>query len=238
VKECIKRWLYLARYFKAKYLDTKKSYAHDGEDEKILELLGKVNTFIDIGANDGLSSSNTLFFALRGATGVCLEPVNNIFQRLQMLYRFNNRVTCLNYGISDNDTETEIVTSGLLSYLPDTQDLEHRELVGQHFDHSLKKETIRLITFDSLARIVELPQVIDLLDIDVEGHELQVLRSIDFNSYSFRLIILETHTFNEHGEVVWTHRDLSEMEAILGRHGYKCVFKSSANTFYMRQQKD
>lgn len=238
MKEYIKRWLYLARYFKAKYLDTNKSYAHDGEDIKILEILGEVNTFIDIGANDGLSSSNTLFFALRGATGICLEPVNNIFQRLQMLYRFNSRVKCLNYGISDHDTETEIVTSGLLSYLPDTQDLEHRELVGQHFDHLQIKETIRLITFDRLASIVELPHAIDLLDIDVEGHELQILRSIDFDAYSFRLIILETHTFNELRDVIWTHRDLSEMEAILDEHGYTCVYKSSANTFYMRQHKD
>lgn len=234
MKEFVKRWIYFFRYLKARYFGGQLSYSQDGDDLKALELLGDVKTFIDIGANDGFTSSNTFLFALKGAEGVCLEPVTSIFRRLQVLYLPNSRITCLNVGISDRDADAEMVTSGLLSYLPETQDAGHRELVSGCFDAAMKKVNIRLVTFATLAKMTTLPRVTDLLSIDVEGHELQVLRSIDFDAYTFRLIIIETHTFDECGNSLWTHRDLTGIEALLQLHGYGAVFRSSVNTFYMR----
>lgn len=236
MKEYVKRWLYLIRYFIAKYVSPKKSYAQDGEDLKALELLGEINTFIDIGANDGYTSSNSFLFALKGAEGFCLEPVPDIFKRLQMLHSLNSHVTCLNYGISDQDAESEMVTSGLLSYIPATKDEKLMEFLNDSFDKSLKKVSIKLVSFSTLAKMIKLPQQTDLLSVDVEGHELQVLQSIDFDNYSFRLIIVETHACDEKGECFWTHRDLTEIEALLHQHGYGVAAKSSINTFYMRQQ--
>lgn len=236
MKEFVKRWLYLFRYLKAKGRCREVSYSQDGDDLKALELLGDVKTFIDIGANDGFTSSNTFLFALRGAKGICLEPVTSIFRRLQVLYLLNPRITCLNFGISSVDADAEMVTSGLLSYLPDTQDPGHRELVSGCFDASMKKVKTHLVTFSTLAKTTAVPQETDLLSIDVEGHELHVLRSIDFDVYRFRLIVIETHTFDKNGESLWTHRDLAEIEDLLRRNGYDIVFRSSVNTFYMRSQ--
>lgn len=236
MKEFVKRWLYLVRYIKAKYLGGEVSYSQDGDDLKALELLGEVKTFIDIGANDGFTSSNTFLFAVKGAKGISLEPVPSIFNRLKVLYLLNPRITCLNVGISDIDANAEMVKSGLLSYLPETQDPGHRELVSGCFDDSMEKVNIRLITFSTLAKMTAIPQETDLLSIDVEGHELQVLCSIDFALYRFRLIVIETHTFDKNGQSLWTHRDLAEIEDLLGQHGYVTVFKSSVNTFYMPSQ--
>ena len=36
----------------------------------------------------------------------------------------------------------------------------------------------------------------ELIDIDVEGSEYQILKNLNFNKYSFKLILVETHIFN------------------------------------------
>jgi FkbM family methyltransferase len=78
-----------------------------GQDRVAFELLKKQKsgTFIDIGANDGLSLSNSLLFEKNGWTGVCVEPNPVIFEDLS-----NSRnCECLNACISDSD--------GIVSFL-------------------------------------------------------------------------------------------------------------------------
>lgn len=51
----------------------------------------------------------------------------------------------------------------------------------------------------SLTKILNqhnVPANFDLLSIDAEEHDLSVLRSLDFNKYSPRLIIVEAENFN------------------------------------------
>ena len=51
-------------------------------------------------------------------------------------------------------------------------------------------------TLDSLLDEAEAPKPIDLLSVDVEGHELDVLRGFDFVRWQPRLILLEDHVTN------------------------------------------
>lgn len=225
---------YILLYVKEKYLTRKKSYAQDSEDNKTLDLIGNVNTFIDIGANNGISCSNTFLFALRGARGICIEPVPSVFHKLKWLYRINKKVMCLNYGISDKNTETQMISSNLLSYLPDTRDDNLLRLLKNFYDKKERKERVRLVPFTTLMKKIKLSSDVDLLSIDVEGHELQVIKSINFGEISFRLIIIETHAIDDSGRCVWTHKDLEEIENSLMRYKYVPVYKSTTNTFYMK----
>ena len=74
------------KYYSKVLLDNwavkKDSYAQHGED-KLVELLlpNGVNSFVDIGANDGVLFSNTYKFAKMGAKGLCLEPAPRSFRR-------------------------------------------------------------------------------------------------------------------------------------------------------------
>lgn len=40
------------------------------------------------------------------------------------------------------------------------------------------------------------PQIVDLISIDVEGYEEKAIRGIDFNEYSFIIMIIETDKIN------------------------------------------
>src|SRR5216683_1012711 len=186
------RYLY-ARSFALRYLAAPKSghsFAQAGEDLMVENLLHRVEFFIDIGAHDGISGSNTFYFALRGARGICFEPVRWTFQKLESLYALNRRVQCRNSGISDIAGEAEIVAADFLSYLPNTLD---EAQLSTHPPRETRVEKIKLCTFPQAIAGLNVPQTIDLLSIDVEGHELNVLRSIPLDQYRFRAIVLETH---------------------------------------------
>jgi len=69
---------------------------------------------------------------------------------------------------------------------------------------------------------------VDLLSIDVEGHELNVLRSIPFKKYVFRAIILETHYREQ-----WRHRDLEAIVKVLSDAGYEKQSQSWVNMIFL-----
>lgn len=225
------RYLY-ARSFALRYWAASRSghsFAQAGEDLIVENLLHRIAFFIDIGAHDGISGSNTFYFALRGARGICFEPMRWTFQKLQSLYALNRRVQCCNVAISDRSEEAEIVGADFLSYIPHTVDEAHLCI-----DPPLetKVEKIRLSTFSEAIAGLNVPPTIDLLSIDVEGHELNVLSSIPFDQYRFRAIVLETH-LEENGRVKWRHRDLDAIELLLSAAGYHRSSSTWVNSIYL-----
>lgn len=228
------RYFFFSFYLVEKVLAKRrrKGFAEHGEDLKVEELLGEVRFFIDIGAYDGMHSSNTFYWALRGAHGVCFEPVPEIFANLKSLYRFSRGVVCKNSGISDKNEEVEMVALDQLSYIPETRDLEHQQMFKGWHARPLDVRTIKLQTFCDAVQDIPLPESIDLLSIDVEGHELNVLKSIPFQTLQFKIIILETHLLDAGNRFIWKHRDVDEIENLLSKHGYRPIFKSVVNTFF------
>lgn len=225
---------YLLRYLRAKLSGANGSFAQDGEDREVERLVGKVAYFIDIGAHDGISVSNTFYFACRGACGICFEPVADTFHRLTALYRLNPRVVCRDCGISDRDRDAQIRSADFLSFLPETEDTQHTEALRAGFLEAPGTETVRLRTFATATAGLRLPERVDLLSIDVEGHELSVLRSIPFDRLRFGAIVVETHL--REGEAYrWRHRDLAEIVALLQEAGYKPACESRVNTIFIPQ---
>lgn len=72
------------------YLEAQLAYdfSQSGEQAAILEAVEglPIGRFLDIGAGDGLTFSNTRCLALRGWEGVCVEPAAWAFDKLADLY--------------------------------------------------------------------------------------------------------------------------------------------------------
>lgn len=209
-----------------------KSFGEFQEDLRIEQVLGRVETFVDIGANDGYHSSNTFYWALRGARGVCFEPLPEAYMRLRRLYLFNRYVACRNLGISECNRDATLVVLDDQSFIPETQDQNHRALYKARHDAAKRRCVVRLCTFDEALQGLDMPNSIDLLTIDVEGHELSVLRSIPFGTFRFRVLIIETHCLNDDGHCIWKHRDLDQIEGLLEARGYTPFFRTRGNTLY------
>jgi hypothetical protein len=76
-------------------------------------------------------------------------------------------------------------------------------------------------TLDDILDEAEAPSPIDFLSIDVEGHEVEVLRGFEFARWRPRLIMIEDHVRN-----LQTHR-------FLIRKGYRIVRRLGNNGWYV-----
>lgn len=219
-------------YLAAK-MSKKRSFAQAGEDLTLEELIGDVRWFVDIGANDGVTGSNTFYFALKGARGICFEPVAETYTKLRWALSLKSACAHDPMRHFEQSRVAEIIAADFLSFLPETEDREHISESSASVDRAHKEE-IRLMRFGEAIEGLGLPVQCDLLSIDVEGHELNVLESIPLDRYSFRAVVVETHLFDAKAAVYkWRHRDLTRIEQLLAKHGYFPAHRSWLNTIYL-----
>ena len=76
-------------------------YSQNDEERFIVDALDGVTNghFLDIGAYDGKTFSNTLRLVEKGWSGVCVDPSPSVFQRLLALHGGNDRIRCLNMAV-------------------------------------------------------------------------------------------------------------------------------------------
>jgi FkbM family methyltransferase len=158
----------------------KESYAQHGEDLLVEQLLGEIESFIDIGANDGVLFSNTFKFAKKGARGLCVEPSRKSFRKLKLNHLFHRKVRCIHSAASCQSGYLYLKEEGYESTLSQV-----------HSDASLGSGKVLAFTLDELIRRHSGFNKVDLLSIDVEGHEESVLRGTQ-KPMQAKIIILET----------------------------------------------
>jgi FkbM family methyltransferase len=223
---------YWGRYFRHR-LAPRPTYAADREDVAAGLLLGRIERFIDVGANDGISLSNTTLLALQGARGLSFEPNAGDFHRVRELYRWNPRVECIEAGLSDASGIKEFRSDGLLSAMVETEDPGLTKLLAGFAQADAPRTRIQVERLSTwLDRRPEFVGA-DVLSIDVEGHELSVLRGIDWLRHPkpARCLIIETHAEGAGGS--WRHRDYDAIAALLAAQGYAKVAANLNNTFWL-----
>jgi len=81
-----------------------KFFSQNGQDSFLENnLFKKINNgfFVDIGANDGVTFSNTYFFEKKGWDGLCVEPIPSVFEKLNQ----NRKCKCICGVISEKIDE-------------------------------------------------------------------------------------------------------------------------------------
>jgi FkbM family methyltransferase len=188
---------------KASYKNDEKYFALNSLDQKIEKYLPQRNlTFIELGANDGISQSNTLYFEItKGWTGVLIEPSPYNFKKL-----INNRSekniysnsACVGFDYQNDSVEliySNLMTAPFVGTSDLVDPLAHAKS-GEKFwggKSYLFKAPAR--TLSSILDENEFVREVDLLSLDVEGGEIEVLRGIDHTKYRFRFILVESRDF-------------------------------------------
>jgi FkbM family methyltransferase len=146
--------------------------------------------FVEIGGNDGITYSNSLFFEkYLGFTGMLIEPIPDSFEAMK---KSRPNCKCLNYCISETDGVVDFcipnnctLMGGIQKSMPD--------------EYTTKK-TFEIIQVPSipLYKILnkDVYQYIDIFFIDVEGGELNVLKTIDWNIKIY-IICIELDGLNQ-----------------------------------------
>ena len=171
----------------------KKSFSQEGEDIVLNRLLDETpeGFYVEIGAHHPFRFSNTYFFYRRGWQGICIDPVPGT---KALFNRYRPRDTVLEMGVSQGRS--------VLKYF------QFNEPALNTFDPIIAKERDGLrqykiinildIPTDSLSNILDLylapQQKITFLSIDVEGLDLEVLKSNDWMKYRPDYIMAECLT--------------------------------------------
>jgi FkbM family methyltransferase len=168
-----------------------------GQDIFALATLGgkRGGFFLDSGAADGVSASNTrLLEASFGWSGICVEPNARFFAELVK----NRRVHCVNCCLYNREAEVEFVEgANVLGGILDEYDPSLLRYAKATFrlpeDGRGRPPTVRKAarTIRSVLREFGAPRVIDYWSLDTEGSELTILKSFPFDEYAFRVLTVE-----------------------------------------------
>ncbi len=173
-------------------------YSQDGQDRYLHENYFKDyrnGVFVDVGAHDGITINNTLFFQEAfGWNGINIEPNPKVFSKLS-----KSRPKCINLncavantnGMCDfilNEGHTEMI-SGLF----DTFDPRHFGRLNSELKQHGGLSTIIPIATYTLETIFETNKIshVNYLSVDVEGAEFEVIKSINFSKVFIDIIGFE-----------------------------------------------
>ena len=141
--------------------------------------------FVEIGALNGITLSNTYYFEKElGWKGICIEPNPKYRDDLS-----NNRICYKDYSpvYSSNDIDINFSITNLGGELSGIT--KHLDNIGE-----FKVDQIINIKTKTLTKILDeinAPTHIQYLSIDVEGAEIEVLKGINFDKYIFDYINIE-----------------------------------------------
>ena len=173
-------------------------YSQLGQDRFIDDFFDQKQggVFIDIGAHDGKSCSNTYFLEKeRGWKGICIEPGPVEFNLLQECRISTN----LNVCVSDYDGESDFTYiegySNMLSGLSESYNEQHKNRISSEVNqHGGKVNTIKIPVY-TLQTILDNHGIVDVdyCSIDTEGSEFNIIKSIDFNKTNIKLFTIENN---------------------------------------------
>ncbi|HEY0640291.1 MAG TPA: FkbM family methyltransferase [Pseudonocardiaceae bacterium] len=172
------------------------SHSYQGQDLFVVEALGGLHGgfFLDSGASDGVSGSNTLLLeSAFGWRGICVEPNEQLFARL----RSARRCACVNCCLYDRTGDVPFFeAAGVLGGIVDEYDPGHLRYARSVVATRLGQDQDRAVTkparaIRSVLRQFAAPRVIDYWSLDTEGSELTILNSFPFDEYVVRVITVE-----------------------------------------------
>jgi len=148
--------------------------------------------FFEMGADDGVTHSNTLFFEKeRGWKGLCVEPRKDAFNKLIK----NRSCLCENICVSDKAGKKAFLEvrgpAGQLSGLVDAYDDKHLERIGKE-SSDVKSLEVDCVSLNDLLKKHSISTV-DYFSLDTEGGELGILKSIDYNKVVIKCISVENN---------------------------------------------
>ena len=167
-------------------------FSQAGQDKRVKDAFfrnRKDGFFLEIGAFDGVTGSNCLHFEkFMGWDGVAAEPSRTQYKFLEK----NRRCKTVNkaVGFSGDTVEfVEVVEGPAMLSGVNSEDFAMTKAFLDNDDAS------RTITYDvetvSVMELVGDRSLVDFMSLDIEGAEMKVLESIDFDKVQMRVIAVE-----------------------------------------------
>lgn len=168
--------------------------------------------FVEVGANDPKKDSQSWHLEQAGWTGILIEPLPELAAELRRQRKAQVFEVACSSPERAGQTMRLHVAGPFSSFDPNLA------VTGLRADRAID---VKVRTLDEVLAEGGAAAPIDLMSVDVEGHELEVLSGFDFARWKPRLVLLEDHVSN------------LEKHRFMTRAGYALFRRSGLNGWYV-----
>ena len=177
------------RYLKYK-INFFASYSATGEDVLLRKIFkNKIGFYVDVGALHPINGSNTHHLYKKGWKGINFDLM---IDNIKLFKIFRPRDISINVAVSSKPgfVNSYIFDKGSgLNTLEKNWAEKWKKIINKNYlTIKIKKEKL-----NTLLKKYNCPNNFDLLNIDVEGHEIEVIKGLDFRIYKPKIITIEIH---------------------------------------------
>lgn len=175
--------------------------------------LNKNSFFIELGADSGLTFSNTLALERHlGWNGICIEANPYAFSELQKNRRCHTEQSLV-YSKNNKTVQFLIrsgkrMLSGIANHVPNLH-RRNRNIVD-----------MKTTTLHNILKKYNAPKFIEFLSLDTEGSEYEILKNFPFKQFTFGLILVER---GQHTQ---------ELYELLKTNKYKIILRKKKDDLY------
>ena len=169
--------------------------------------------FVEAGANDGETQSNTAYFARhRGWRGLLVEPIPELAARCRIARPESLVENCALVAHADDGQSVPMTFCGLMSVVDGGWN--DTEAERTHVETGRQMQSLNTYHVDvpgrSLSVLLDRHKMtrIDLLSLDVEGFERQALEGLDFGRHRPRFILVEARFRDEIDAILLAHYEI------------------------------
>ncbi len=184
----------------------RKMYHSQNDEEHIINMYFLIDnptkdkrTFLDLGANDGITLSNTYTLGKQGWNGHCVEPCPTPFEKLRNLYYERLDVQLSNIAIGTENGEAEILSSD--SHLKNGDSdllstLKHGETIRWGDTQIFTPKVVNVLDFKSFLKTSNIKKF-DFISIDIEGMDYDVLIQMDLKKLGCKMLCIESNSIED-----------------------------------------
>ena len=202
------------------------NYSQNKEQEAILKYFGDFKgTFLDLGANDGQTLSNTRALAELGWCGCLVEPSPIAFSKLKKLYE-ESKKGCFylyNCAVGLSNSSMPLHDSGQLLGVGDTglvSTLVKKETERFSKTVSYTDIDVKVYRWKTLLNRLSIKKF-DFVSIDIEGLDADVLDQMDLTDV--KLLCIETNGNKELEKKIIEYTSKFGMENVIYRSGENII---------------
>ena len=201
-----------------------------GEDKKILKLFKyqKNGTYLDLGCFHPIRQNNTYLFHKLGWKGINID-LNQLTIDMFNVARPKDKNICA--AISDKKGVKNLFFDHDLSSL-NTINKNHTKFLKKAFRNvNLKKKKIKTETLSNIIKKNNIKKI-DFMNIDIEGHEFEVLKTLNFKYLDIKVICIEIVNYDNYSKKIRIKK--AEIFKILKRNNYYLKFKTYVNYIFVK----
>ena len=168
--------------------------------------------YIDAGCYHPIRLSNTKFLHDKGWEGINIDISKKSIDLFNIVRKKDiNLILGLSdkEGIANAYFEKDLFFQNTINYAYKKKFLSEKS----------KKKNIEIKTLNYVIKKYTKNKIIDLIDVDCEGQDLNVLKGLDLTKHNVRMILIEVHRYNDE-----IKKNAHQIFEILKANNYKLLF--------------